>query len=98
MDKLLTIDDVCAITGLRRSTIYKMICEKRIPFLKISGRCVRFWEADIERWLKSKTIDVKAPEAQEALKPPRKGGRRKKKPRNAFMDTIVEAAKREVLS
>jgi len=98
MDKLLTIEDVCAITGLRRSTIYKMVCEKRIPVVKISPRCIRFREGDIERWLRDKTVEAEALQPRTAPKPVKVSARKTKKPRNAVVDSIVEAAIQETLS
>jgi excisionase family DNA binding protein len=100
MERLLTIDDVCEITGLRPSTIYAMISRGRIPAVKISGRCVRFREKDIERWLEEKTVGVgpaKAPQPRKAQERKKRRNRRRNGPANSFIDDIVEAAKREVL-
>lgn len=110
MDKLLTVDDLCRLTGLKRSTIYAMVHWKRIPVIKISGRCVRFRECAIQAWLEAKTIDAsadepvkKAPCSSQAPKGSAPvGGPVKKARRDRFtkshVDAIVERAKREVLS
>jgi excisionase family DNA binding protein len=101
MERLFTIDDVCEITGLRPSTIYAMISQKKIPVVKISGRCVRFREKDIERWIEEKTIGAessKAPQPRKVQRMKVRRDRRRSGPAGSFIDDIVEAAKREVLS
>ena len=42
--KLLTVKEVSAITGLAPDTIYKMVSQRRIPFVKV-GRLVKFDQA-----------------------------------------------------
>jgi excisionase family DNA binding protein len=51
----LTIDEAIEITGLRRSVIYKMTCEKAIPFSKYGKRLV-FSRRDLLAWVESRTI------------------------------------------
>ena len=111
MEKLLTVNDVCAVTGLKRSTIYAMIHHERIPVIKISGRCVRFRESDIQAWLESKLVDAKDKEPKEQVQlsrntmkgsasvdEPTKKARGRGRVTKSFIDAIVEDAKREVLS
>ena len=97
MDELWDIVKLSQYLGVKRSTLYAMIFRKRIPVVKISGRCVRFRECDIERWLESRTVDVNTMKSTDIRKPPRKA-RRSSKAANRFIDDIVENAKKEVLS
>lgn len=55
MDKLLTVNDVCKIFNIEKTTLYAWIAKKRIPVIKISGRMVRFKMSEIERWLSEKS-------------------------------------------
>ncbi|HME44592.1 MAG TPA: helix-turn-helix domain-containing protein [Syntrophorhabdales bacterium] len=96
MDELWDIGKLAQYLRMKRSTIYAMICRKRIPVVKISGRCVRFRESDIERWLESRTIAFDTSRSMDIRERPRKT-RRAGKAANAFVDDIVENAKREVL-
>ena len=82
--------------GIKKSTIYAMILRKRIPVVKISGRCVRFHEGDIKRWLESRTVDVNTITSTDIREPPRKT-RRRCRAANRFIDDIVENAKKQVL-
>jgi excisionase family DNA binding protein len=97
MDELWDIGRLSQYLNVKRSTIYAMICRKRIPVVKISGRCVRFRESDIERWLESRTVAVNTIRSMDMRERPRKT-RRASKAATAFVDDIVENAKREVLS
>ena len=49
-EPLLTPDDVAALLGIRRSTIYDLARTGRIPHLKV-GRALRFLRTDLEAWL-----------------------------------------------
>ena len=53
MEKLLTISDLTAKLGIKKSTIYQWTHIEYIPHLKL-GRFVRFKESEIEKWLKQK--------------------------------------------
>jgi excisionase family DNA binding protein len=39
------------------STLYSMVCRKRIPFIRLSGRSVRFDVEEIQRWLDERRIE-----------------------------------------
>ena len=48
---LLNIKEVSELTGLSTGTIYHFVSQRRIPFVRISSRCIRFRREDIEKWL-----------------------------------------------
>ena len=50
-DRLLTIEETAAMTGLATGTLYHMVSEKRIPVVRISRRCLRFRLSDLLRWV-----------------------------------------------
>ena len=48
---LLRMPTVMRLTGLARSTIYKMIAEQKFPTpVRIGTRAVAWRQADLERW------------------------------------------------
>jgi excisionase family DNA binding protein len=49
-DRLLTINEVSALTGLAVGTLYHFVCQKRIPVVRLSKRCIRFRLSSLERW------------------------------------------------
>lgn len=49
-ESLLTVDDLCKLLCLKKSYIYNLTFQRKIPFLKI-GRHLRFRKSDIEAWL-----------------------------------------------
>jgi len=53
--KLINVKEVSVYTGLASDTIYTMVSERRIPFLKV-GRLVKFSQDLIDAWLKKSTI------------------------------------------
>lgn len=55
-DNLLTIKDLSNILQLSHSAIYRLIQNRKIPFIKISGKAIRFRQDDIEQWLSSKSF------------------------------------------
>ena len=50
---VLNIDEICILTGLSKSTIYKLTMNGKIPFYKQSKHLF-FDRLEIEAWLKSK--------------------------------------------
>ncbi len=56
MDKLLSIKETSEIIGLKIPTIYKYVCCRKIPFIKIGGR-VLFDAEKLKAWIQQKSID-----------------------------------------
>ncbi|MGI4732907.1 MAG: helix-turn-helix transcriptional regulator [Janthinobacterium lividum] len=53
--RFLRIDDVIASTGLSRPTIYRLIRGAKFPDrVALTTRCVGWWEADVESWLRDR--------------------------------------------
>ena len=55
MKKLMTVKDVSAYTGLAPDTIYTMVSQQRIPFVKM-GRLVKFDLDLLDKWIKQHTV------------------------------------------
>ena len=53
---LLTAREVAELTGFAEGSIRHWVSEFRIPFVRISNRCVRFRKEDIERWIAEKCV------------------------------------------
>lgn len=53
---VLTMDDVVLLTGLSKSHVYKMTCNKEIPHYKPNGKYVYFDKAEIEEWMKRNRV------------------------------------------
>lgn len=48
----LSMDDLAVLTGLSKSYIYHLVCERKIPFYKSSGGGrTYFKKSEIESWL-----------------------------------------------
>jgi excisionase family DNA binding protein len=52
---LLTIEEVATYTGLSVHTLYTMVSQRRIPYVKV-GRLVRFDPGHLENWLANHTV------------------------------------------
>jgi excisionase family DNA binding protein len=93
MEKLLSIEDIVTIVGVKKSTIYQWTHKGIIPVVRISSRCLKFSEGAISRWLAEKSF---VPGAQSPIppKPPRKknaGGNIS----HEKIDSLVSRAKKE---
>jgi predicted DNA-binding transcriptional regulator AlpA len=57
--RLLAAEDVAQITGLSTETLAQWRSQRRgIPFVKISRNCVRYRQADLDRWLEERIVRV----------------------------------------
>jgi len=52
---LLTIKQAATYTGLSVYTLYKMVSQRRIPYIKL-GRAIRFHPKQLEAWIHQQTI------------------------------------------
>ncbi len=53
--RLISIQDAAHYTGLSVQTLYKMVSQRRIPFVKM-GRLTKFDVALLDAWIKQNTI------------------------------------------
>jgi excisionase family DNA binding protein len=53
--KLLNVKEVSGYTGLAPDTIYTMVSQRRIPYVKV-GRLVKFDQAMLDAWIKQNTF------------------------------------------
>ena len=54
---LLTVTDLCKHLNCQPSYIYRLTHERKIPFLKLGGRTLRFEPKAIEKWLTDYRIE-----------------------------------------
>ena len=52
----MTIEQVCGLLQVKRSTIYAWVHQGFIPHVKV-GRLVRFRSADLHTWLEGKAVE-----------------------------------------
>lgn len=64
----LNLNDLALLTGLSKSTIYKLVMEKKIPYYKnAGGKLLYFEKNEIEKWLLFKRIPTIEEAEQEAI-------------------------------
>ena len=96
MEKLLTVDDVAELLRFPKQTIYQMVCHRKLPVVRLSGRCLRFRLTDIEAFLDGKLIPAGAPiDETRAVIHTGKPGRPKYVSQD--IDSIICKAKKEIL-
>jgi len=54
-DSLLTIQQAATRTSLSVHTLYTMVSQRRIPFIRF-GKAIRFDPVAIERWIQQHTV------------------------------------------
>ena len=64
---VLTIDDVALLTGISKSTLYKMTCKKQLPHYKPNSKLLFFDRTEIEEWAKQNRVNTWAEAEQKAL-------------------------------
>lgn len=57
-DGLMTAAEAAEFLGIAGGTIYHWVSEKRIPFVRISARCIRFRRRDLESWLSARLVEA----------------------------------------
>ena len=57
IEQLIDIDDLCTILKLKRSYVYLLTHERKIPHYKLQGH-LRFRLSDIEKWLEKQFVNI----------------------------------------
>ena len=55
MRRLIAIQEAAEYTGLSPHTLYTMVSQRRIPFVKV-GRLVKFDVELLDKWIKQNTV------------------------------------------
>ena len=58
ISRLLDIKEVADYTGLSVHTLYTMVSQRRIPFVKL-GRLTKFDREEIDKWITSHSVKVR---------------------------------------
>ena len=53
--RLLDIQEVATYTGLSTHTLYTMVSQRRIPFVKV-GRLTKFDRFELDRWIQKQSV------------------------------------------
>lgn len=53
--RLVTVEDIATYTGLSIHTVYTMVSQRRIPYVKV-GRLVKFDLVLLDAWIKQQTV------------------------------------------
>jgi len=56
VEKLLTIEELSEILGVKKATLYSWTSKKRIPYIKLSEGILRFRESEIQEWILKKSV------------------------------------------
>ena len=56
--RLLTIKEVADYTGLSPHTLYQMVSQRRIPFVKM-GRLTKFDREELDKWITDHSVKVR---------------------------------------
>jgi predicted DNA-binding transcriptional regulator AlpA len=58
-ESLIDIKGVSEWTGLSVGTLYHFVSMRKIPFVRISARCIKFDPPQIRAWIAAKAIRVR---------------------------------------
>lgn len=92
---LLTKQQVMEVLGIKESTLYTWVHHKKIPYIKLGKRCLRFRESDILEWITEKAVHPQSAEASQTTKIKRLQSRPPKA--DDDIQRLVNNAKKDVL-
>lgn len=55
---LLTVQDLCERLNCEPSYVYRLVHERRIPFLKLGHRKLRFNPVQVDAWIDQRIVDI----------------------------------------
>lgn len=72
-ESFLTIDEASALTGFKKSYLYKMTMRKTIPFYRVGTRTIRFKKSDLLQFLSKCRVPSNAELEEQAARTTKKG-------------------------
>ncbi|MEW6003208.1 MAG: helix-turn-helix domain-containing protein [Nitrospirota bacterium] len=94
MERLLDIEELSKMLGVKRATIYAWIYQHKIPHIKLSKRLVRFRESEILDWIEKQSV---SPFLLTTPRKKLKGSFYKLPMQTDYIEKIVKVAKEHVL-
>ena len=64
---VLSLEDASFITGISKSSLYKMTSKHEIPHYKPNGKFLYFDRKELEDWMKQNRVQTKAEAEQQAI-------------------------------
>ncbi len=64
---VLTVEDVAQLTGITKSTIYKLTCGRKIPHYKPNTKLLFFDKKEIENWMLQNRVNTIKEAEQSAI-------------------------------
>lgn len=58
LDNLLTPEEVCAMLKIKKQRLYEWVHFKRIPYVKVGGRFLRFSADQLREWIRANSYDI----------------------------------------
>lgn len=94
MEKLLTKEDILEMLKIKKSTLYCWVHQKKIPFIKLGRRTLRFRESEILEWIADKV----RPQTAETSQKTRIKRLQSKSPKaDDHIERLINNAKKDVL-
>lgn len=53
--RLLDMDQTAAFLGIAKATLYTMVSQRRVPYIKV-GSLTKFDKAHLDRWIEKHTV------------------------------------------
>jgi len=97
MEKLLDIDELSQILGVKKSTVYNWISQNKIPHIKIGKRILKFRAKDIEAWIEAKSVNYSKPDFILNNEKRRNRTKVKSKPSDDYIENLINRAKASVI-
>lgn len=58
-DEILSYQEASRFLGIKLGTLYVLVMQKRIPYIRLGKRFVRFSKKDLISWVDSKKAEVR---------------------------------------
>ena len=60
-DKMLTYSEAAEKLGMPLGTVYSLVCQRRIPHVRLGRRLVRFSQNELDRWITDHKVESTSP-------------------------------------
>lgn len=55
--RLLTYQEASHVLSIKVNTLYALVSRRELPFIRLSGRMVRFDRDELERWIEERKVE-----------------------------------------
>ncbi len=96
MERLLSIDELSKLLGVTKAAIYSWTCRKKIPYVKLGRKLLKFREDEIMKWIEERSVPLHEDKVSDKNQPRNSKHIKSSHEKDSAIERIIENAKKSL--